>query len=268
MKQKRFVEVLMMSLQLTIWSPSPANLRIDRHEVHIWRAPLDQDPQALRAFYHILSRDERERAARYYFRKTSEHFVVGRGVLRSILGRYLCVEPEQLYFRYDSHGKPSLSSVADGLPLRFNVSHSNGLALYAFASGREVGIDVEYVRDDLSFLQVAAQFFSPQEAKVIRDLPDNIKAEYFFKCWTRKEAYIKARGEGLSFPLDQFSVSFAPGTRAALLYVRNNPQEVHRWSLKELMPGLGYVAAAALEGHDLRVTYWQWDSEKCEHCGL
>jgi 4'-phosphopantetheinyl transferase len=228
-------------------------------EVHIWRTSLNQGKWAVRASLDILSHDERRRADKFYFERDREHFIVGRGVLKKILSRYLEVSPERISFAYNQYGKPALSAEAGDQHLRFNVSHSHGLALYAFARGREVGIDIEFAREDFASLEIAGHFFSPQEVATLRALPASELTRAFFNCWTRKEAFIKALGEGLSHPLDTFAVSLKLGAPASLLSVDGLPQEAARWSLMELFPGEGYVAALAVEGEMPVLRYTQWD---------
>ena len=248
-----------MTSPLTAWPLGPTHLSFDKNKVDIWRAALDQTTPVIHALSLTLSPDERERAAKYQFQKDRKHFVVARGVLRNILSRYLNIESAQLHFCYDAYGKPALSETCGTSSLRFNISHAHGLALYAFAFNRAVGIDIEYIREDIALEQIAAQFFSPREVAILRALPENEKRRGFFNCWTRKEAYIKAMGHGLSMPLDQFVVSLAPSEPAALLSVIDNPQEALRWSIKELTLDAAYVAAVAVEGHDWQPHYWQWE---------
>lgn len=238
------------------WRFPPETLRLDIDEVHVWRAILDQTPSQIQSFLHTLAADEQARAERFYFQTDREHFIVARGVLRAILGFYLNRAPECLSFCYSSHGKPALAWESGGDAVRFNMSHSHGVALYAVTRGREVGIDLEYIRLNLEVDQVAERFFSRREVAMLRALPTEAQRHAFFLCWTRKEAYIKARGEGLSLPLDQFDVSLAPGEPAVLLGTQRDPYEVSRWSLQELTPAPGYVAALAVEGHDWRLACW------------
>lgn len=240
------------------WYPPPKLIVLGKDEVHIWRASLDLPASGIWSLQQTLSADERKRAKRLYFQRDQEHFIVARGLLRAILGRYLNMQPGQLRFCYNPNGKPSLDRAYGGDVLRFNLSHSHGLALYAVTHGREIGIDLERIRPEVTEQQTAERFFSPQEVAVLNTLPANIRTEAFFNCWTRKEAYIKARGEGLSAPLDNFEVSLAPGEVAALLSFKGDPQETSRWSLQELYPGPGYVAAIAVEGSHRRLKCWQW----------
>ncbi|MBA3256820.1 MAG: 4'-phosphopantetheinyl transferase superfamily protein [Pyrinomonadaceae bacterium] len=240
------------------WSSPPKNLILRSDEVHVWRATLDLQYSRVQSLQQTLAADERRRAERFYFQTDREHFIVGRGLLRAIIGRYLEIEPSRLRFCYSPHGKPSLAGEFNADALCFNLSHADGLALYAVTRGRQLGIDIERVRADLADEQVAEQFFSPREVAVLRALSGDMQQLAFFNCWTRKEAYIKARGEGLSLPLDQFDVSLAPGGPAALLSTAGNPQEAFRWSLRELTPGSGYVAALAAEGDNWELRCWQW----------
>ena len=240
------------------WRAPPETLVLGCDEVHVWRATLDQTQSQIQSFLHNLAADEQARAERFYFERDRERFIVARGVLRAILGGYLNQAPECLSFCYRSHGKPALAGESGGDVIRFNVSHSHGIALYAVTRGREVGIDLEHIRSDLVVEEIAERFFSRREVAMLRALPTEAQRQAFFRCWTRKEAYIKARGEGLSLPLDQFDVSLAPGEPAALLGTRPDPSEASRWSLQELIPTPGYVAALAVEGRGLSLACWQW----------
>ncbi|HEX8652350.1 MAG TPA: 4'-phosphopantetheinyl transferase superfamily protein [Pyrinomonadaceae bacterium] len=244
------------------WSASPHTLRLAGDEVHVWRASLQCSAQRVEGLLSTLTGDERGRADRFYFPKDRDYFIVARGLLREILSCYLGVRPHQLRFSYSSYGKPSLTGEFDADTLRFNLSHSHGLALFAITLGRKIGIDLERLRSDFEYEQIAERFFSAQEFKMLCALPSDVRAEAFFNCWTRKEAYIKARGEGLSLPLDEFDVALAPGEPAALLNIKDNPQEASRWSIRELTPDPGYKAAVAVEGHDWQLKCWQQPTDE------
>jgi 4'-phosphopantetheinyl transferase len=161
-------------------------------------------------------------------------------------------------FCYGAHGKPALAGDTGADAIRFNAAHSLGVALYAVTRGREVGIDLEHIRFDLAVMEIAERFFSRREVATLRTLPTEAQRQAFFRCWTRKEAYIKARGEGLSLPLDQFDVSLTPAEPAAVLGTQRDPSETARWSLQELPLAPDYVAALAVEGHGWRLACWQW----------
>jgi len=241
-----------------VWGFPPATIKLGSDDVHVWRVSLDEPAPQIDSFLHTLAADEQMRAERFYFQKDREHFITAHGVLRLILGLYLNRAPKCLSFRYSSHGKPALVHESGEDAIRFNMSHSHGVALYAVARGREVGIDLEFIRRDLEVEQIAERFFSRREIATLRTLPADLRRDAFFLCWTRKEAYIKGRGEGLSLPLDQFDVSLVPGEPAALLSTRPDSQEALRWSLQELTLASGYVAALAVEGRGCSLSCWQW----------
>jgi 4'-phosphopantetheinyl transferase len=240
------------------WRFPPETLVLGRDDVHVWRADLAQTTSEIQSFLDTLAADEQARAARFHFERDRKHFIVARGVLRAILGSYLNRAPECLSFCYSSYGKPTLAGASDGNAIRFNVSHSHGAALYAVTRGREVGIDLERIRYGLAVMEIAERFFSRREVATLRALPTEAQRQAFFHCWTRKEAYIKARGEGLSLPLDQFDVSLASGEPDALLGSQRDPSETSSWLLQELAYAPGYVAALAAEGRNWRLTCWQW----------
>lgn len=240
------------------WSAPPPTVVAAEAEVHVWRASLDLPPPRVRALLASLAHDERDRAERFHFQVHRDRFIAGRGLLRAILARYLGRTPDQLRFSYSPHGKPAVAANTGAGDLRFNVSHSDGLALYAITRGREIGVDVECLRPDFVSEEIARRFFSPREVAAVQALPAVERHEAFFACWTRKEAYIKARGEGLSMPLERFDVSLAPGEPAALLSTLDEPAAAARWSLWALDPGPGYAAALAAEGHGWRLRCWQW----------
>jgi 4'-phosphopantetheinyl transferase len=183
-------------------------------------------------------------------------------VLRALLGRYLKLEPAKVQFVYNAWGKPTLAPGSGQAALQFNVSHSGELALYAFARQAEVGIDIEFIRTDLDYEEIAERFFSSHERATLRSLPAQVKGESFFRCWTRKEAYIKAKGQGLSIPLDQFSVTLRPGEPARLLHVQGDPQAAQRWSIQELAPDSGYLAALVVEGDGWQPKCWEWPQDQ------
>jgi 4'-phosphopantetheinyl transferase len=240
------------------WKLPTTNIALQNDEVHVWRAMLDQPPSLVKSLLRALAPDEQERSERFYFQKDRDAFIVARGVLRNILGRYVNLDPSQLRFCYSAFGKPSLAGMQNQIDLRFNLSHSHGVALFAVACSREIGVDVEQMRPDVATEQIARRFFSRVEVTALLSLPASLQAEAFFNCWTRKEAYIKARGEGFSLPLDKFDVSLVPGQPAALLGSRVDPEEVYCWSLTELTPGPGFAAALVVEHHDWRLKRWQW----------
>jgi 4'-phosphopantetheinyl transferase len=228
------------------------------NDVHVWRVPLNQSSKLTLLSLDVLSPDERKKAARFRFAKDKNQFVQARAALRFILGQYLNVTPQDLEFSYGHHGKPELANGHAANSLRFNLSRRDGLALIAVTHGREIGVDVELVRADVPFFEIADVSFSAVESATLRSLPESLRAKGFYNCWTRKEAYVKARGEGLSFPLKQFDVSLTPGDPAKLLRVGDDDNEIDRWTLQQIPAGENYVAALAVEGTDLNVTCRDW----------
>lgn len=230
------------------WSP-PEGLELGVNEIHVWRASLDSDESHLHGLEQTLSEDERERAGRFYFRKDRESFIARRGLLRTLLGRYLGTDASGLQFCYGTHGKPALASEHSTPRLCFNVSYSHGLALLAFARGRNLGVDVEQVRPHLADENVIEQFFSPREIAALRALPGYIQPDAFFCCWTRKEAYLKARGKGLALRLNLFDVPVHSVRHASLVDSIESYDGASRWSIWHLTPALGYIGALAAEGN-------------------
>ncbi len=225
-------------------------LRLRPDEVHVWHAHLDD--HSADSWKSVLTEDEISRADRFHFAKDRNHFVVARGLLRKLLGGYAGVSASELRFTYSEKGKPALAETQES-SLHFNLAHSHGRAIYAFSIGRELGIDLEFRREDFTGDKIAERFFSPTEIAVLATVPLELKQQAFFDCWTRKEAYIKARGEGLSMPLDEFDVSFAPGAEAALLRNHKEPAEVARWTMQSIPAPFGYVAALVVSGRGWRV---------------
>ena len=242
--------VLPQGFDSSVWLSASTNPRASHDEVHVWRVSLDQLPAS--KFRALLGDDERMRAARFRFPEHRNRFTIARGALRTILGRYLEVEPAALQFSYGRYGKPALTKRFTTRPINFNLSHSGEFMLLAVTSGREVGIDIELINPEFATSEVAERFFSRREILSLRSQARQLQTGGFFNCWTRKEAYIKARGEGLSLPLHQFDVSLEPAG-AALLDNRISPGEVSRWSLQELHPAPAYCAAVAVEGFSWRL---------------
>jgi 4'-phosphopantetheinyl transferase len=224
-------------------------------DVHAWRIGLAASAAELSQLESLLTAAERARAARFHFERDARRWTAARAALRALLAGYTGAAPSAIELETGPHGKPRLRGAARDL--RFNLSHSGELALCAIALGREVGIDVEEVRADRAGDDIARRFFAPAEVAALAALPAAARVEAFFACWTRKEAYVKARGAGLALGLDRFEVSLAPGSAAALLATHDEPAELERWQLSALDPGPGYAAALVVEGR-AAVRCWQW----------
>lgn len=241
----------MNTMETSTWRDPPPDLRLADPDVHLWRASLLQPSERLEQFRATLSQDEAERAGRFHFPSGRDGYIVGRGVLRMLLSRYLAVRARDIVLDYTPHGKPFLKAGV-GPRVEFNLAHSGVLLVLAFSLGRRVGVDIERLRPDFAGQRIADRFFSPRESEALRALPKDQHERAFIRCWTQKEAYIKARGEGLSFPLHDFDVTVDPNEPAALVSTQHDPQEVNRWTLRSLEVPDEYEGAVAVEGKGLR----------------
>jgi 4'-phosphopantetheinyl transferase len=215
-----------------MWSDPLQTLLLQRGEAHVWRTRLEQPPERVDEFLRTLVDEERTRASRFHFDKHRRHFVVARGVLRLLLSRYLETRPEDVRFHYSSYGKPLLDGEHRASSLRFNASHSGEIALYAFIQDYEIGVDVEYIKPEFITEGIAERFFSTSEIQTLNVLAEAERPAQFFRLWTRKEAYIKAVGSGLSHPLNTFDVTVP----------------IPDWSMFDLDVESGYAAALAIKG--------------------
>jgi 4'-phosphopantetheinyl transferase len=245
-----------MNLPAPAWPSPPENPPLVTGETHVWSASLLQPASRLQTLRQTLTPDEQARADRFYFDEHRHRFIAARGILRALLGRYLALKPETIRFAYNDYGKPSLA-VPEASSLRFNVSHSGDMALYAVTHTQQIGVDIELLREVSDIQQIVQRFFSPQEQAEWLRLPVGQQTTGFFNCWTRKEAYIKARGQGLSLPLEQFDVSLTPNRPARLLADRHY-QDIANWSLESLEPAPGYVGALVVEVPSSQLHCWHW----------
>jgi 4'-phosphopantetheinyl transferase len=241
------------------WRPPPPERELGCLEVHVWIADLNIGSEHTWGLHSTLAIEERERAARFRFEKDRNHYIAGRGFLRHILSSYLKVIPSEVRFAYNDYGKPFLASGFAENKLRFNVGHSSGLALFGISSGREIGVDIERIRPDFATNDIADRFFAPEEVKELSLCDPAERPEAFFDCWTRKEAFVKARGMGLSLPLDQFVVAFGRKAPAALLTAKADPEASSRWLIRELPTPEGYAGAVALEASEVDLRLWRFD---------
>jgi len=223
-------------------------------EVHAWRIDLDAAGARDGLETAALSADERARAERFHFARDRRRFLRGRAALRHLLAGYAGLEACALVIVPGTHGKPGLP----GTGLEFNLSHSGGCAVLAVTRGRRVGVDVERIQAERATLSVARRFFAPAEAAAVATAAPADRAMTFFRCWTRKEAYVKARGEGLSLPLDRFEVPLGPDATGALTVARDDHTETMRWGLRELVPAPHHLGALVVEGQGWTLRAWTW----------
>lgn len=224
-------------------------------EVHVWQVDLIAWEKEVESLIELLDAEERERAARFKFPAPRNQFVISRALLRQALGRYRRIDARAIRFRTTANGKPELAENCD---LRFNLSHTAGVTVFAVARHRQVGVDVERIRQDTDAIELAERFFSPPEVQWLRSQPAEQLIPTFFSCWTAKEAYIKAQGEGLSLPLSGFGVLPRASGSELQLEVYGDPEESRRWSMWQLELGPELRAALAVEGEGCRVRLGQW----------
>jgi 4'-phosphopantetheinyl transferase len=241
------------------WSTGPEYPVLDKDSVHVWAVWLDQPPPVVAALGRLLANDERERAGRFHFEHHRARYTIGRGVLRALIARYTGAAPQSAVLAYGAQGKPFLAQPRVDPALQFNLAHSHSLAVYAFTSGRAVGIDVEKVRPMPDAEAIAQRFFSIPERDNLELLPASRREQAFFHCWTHKEAFIKLLGSGLTHPLDRFSVS-GSGEPSRLLWVDGIDKAETRWELAALSLGVEYAGALAVEGTGVCLSCWQFDT--------
>lgn len=214
------------------------------HEAHVWCAQLDA--AEVSTYFSLLNTEEKSRAQRFHFTKDQNHFTVARGLLRKILSQYLSTTPTELQFQYNPHGKPFLKNYPD---LQFNISHANGMALYAITREESIGIDIEFMGRACDIDGIAERFFSANEYTTLQNVTGQEKIQAFFNGWARKEAFLKALGAGLSYPLAQVEVSLIPQQPAMLLALHDTKLDIADWHLHALEPYVDYAAALVVKGN-------------------
>lgn len=240
------------------WLHTPAELSLCGADAHVWRASLVCGAEAARKFWETLSEDERERADRFHFEKDRARYIAARGTLRAMLSRYTAAPPSSLRFSYSARGKPALAEPRDFRSLEFNLAHSRDLAVFAFARGRAVGVDVEAVDESFPFADVAPDVFTDEELRWMNALDAGRRREAFFSLWTCKEALLKARGDGLS--ADPRSIGIAWENETPQL--RGDGPETAAWSLQgfDVCAGCAeYRAALATRGKTERILFFHHD---------
>jgi 4'-phosphopantetheinyl transferase len=233
--------------------PGPSSsLVIRKNEVHIWLVQTNDESVPLGGFKDLLSSVEQDRASKFKFETDRRRYITAHAALRSIISIYITSPGRELQFASGPYGKPKLAPIHDNKKIEFNLSHSHELALIAVTQGREIGVDVEWVREDFTFDEVAQRFFTTREVAALHSLPTHFQREAFYKCWTSKEAFLKAKGTGLSGELDEVKILFTPeeGVRVNAI--------IPNWTLVDLDPRDGYVAALAVEGPECRLKCFQW----------
>jgi 4'-phosphopantetheinyl transferase len=238
------------------WQRPPRNLQLSADLIDVWKVPLNLPPAQVRNYRAVLSREEQQRCDKFKSEKRRREFIIGRGLLRTLMGQCLEMDPSVFEFAYTEHQKPYLPVAALGVPITFNISHSRDLALVALALERHIGIDIEYLRPDVDFKKLAGRFFSERESRSLEAYHDVRLTAAFFACWTRKEALLKAIGEGIAFGLGDFSVAVDPQDRVVTLHTHWDEAEAARWSIVNLDLNPGYAAAVAASGAIFKLRCW------------
>jgi 4'-phosphopantetheinyl transferase len=243
-----------------VWLEAPRSAQLPEAELHIWQADVKAFAAHERALTHLLTATELERADSFRQRPDRARSILARAALRDILGRYLDTDPRSLQLSVSGGGKPVLDPAAYAGAPQFSVSHSGDIVLLAFARGHEVGVDVEAIRSDLDMMEIAQRFFAPAEVAELLGLPADRRVKAFFDGWTRKEAYLKARAEGIGAGLNRFAVTLAPDAPARLISDDRNPEQVASWRLYEIPLGPGYAAATAIRNDGWSMRCWKWEA--------
>lgn len=238
-----------------MWQPINRVPILTANEVHIWKADLRLSPQQLQTVELSLSNEEIQRVKRFVFPLHQQRFAAARGILRHILSEYLHQDPSAILFDYNAFGKPYI--VMDNPAIHFNLSHSNELALYAIGLQPYIGIDIEQIQENIEAESIAQRFFSMEEYTAIMNLTQDARKRAFFTIWTRKEAFIKALGDGLSFPLKDFTVNYEEKD-ARLIWVKGNEEEAQQWFLTALNPADTYMAALAIKMRKPKIQLYQF----------
>lgn len=238
---------------------SPGPQTISSGTVHVWQFNIALPKEQIELCRALLSDDENQRADRFYFDRDRIRFIAARAAMRTILAGYLNVAPGKIIFSYAANGKPELAGGFNESGLKFNLSHSRDRALLGVVIDFCIGVDIEFINHEFTTDEVAQRFFAPGEVARLRAVPATERANAFFSCWTRKEAYVKAVGQGLSLPLDSFEVAFGPGIEPALLRVESSPDEAGRWSMYSVPVNEGYAAAIIIEGKDHKIDCREWN---------
>jgi len=225
--------------------------------IRVYFLSVNKNRYLISKYYAHLSTDEKKKADGFKFEIDKERFVISRGVLRVLSGNFLKIKLDEVHFRYGEFGKPSFATNTN---LKFNVSHSEDMIVIAFAEDVEIGVDVEFIKTDFDSLKLAESFFSKNEIISLKAQSKEELARAFFRCWTRKESFIKAEGSGLSFPLDKFTVSIDSDLNAELLKTDWDISEKDNWNLFSFTPNTQYIAALAVRKKGMKVEFFDWET--------
>ncbi len=247
-----------LSMYNNLWNTPPRNLSCGANEAHIWLARVDVHKNNISLYKSLLPSEELVRAGKFVRRDDRDSYLLSRVALRDIVSRYLNVGFNDVSFFRNEYGKPFIAKEINRENMECNLSHSGDIVLIGMSKGGKIGIDIERIREMDEMDALVRDYFSTIEQEYFKSLSPGEKIGAFFACWSRKEAYIKARGKGLSYPLDSFSVSVGPGDDAALLH--DDHENISEWSLKDIAYSPDYAGAVAVKGRNLDYRYYRWDS--------
>ncbi|MDT8368394.1 MAG: 4'-phosphopantetheinyl transferase superfamily protein [Longimicrobiales bacterium] len=239
------------------WPPSPPRPSFAPGDIHLFRVGLDVPDHRLQRLHRFLATGERARAERFHDSRDARRYVVGRATLRSVLARYLVCAPVEVVIATEASGRPIVPSACRHGPLFFNVTHAGDLALVAVTGIAPIGVDVEEIHEIAEMERLADRFFSPEESRALRELPGDLRTAAFFRCWTRKEAVLKATGEGLAGDLGRFEVTLDPAPARVVRWDGRSGRSAG-WNLRHLAPAPGFVGALALRGPIRSLRMWSW----------
>lgn len=241
----------------TSWLEPPENLNLTSGHIDIWRTSLDISTVKVKGYYELLDSEEKTRVNNYKSSKRSNEFIITRGVLRKTIADLFKVPPSSFQFKYTDKDKPFLKTDILGVPLSFNISHSSDHALIAMGFERKLGVDIERIRNNVDFKKLARRFFSKQESEALENYPDTSIPSAFFSCWSRKEAFVKALGDGISFGLSEFTVSIHPEQSEIKLETHYDPLATDDWCINNIPAGNEYAAAICSNRPNYEIRLWQ-----------
>ena len=247
---------------MAAWETGPQTPELSDGAVHLWIAGLDWPDGPHRTFWDVLSAEERERAQRFRFENLQRRFIAAHGILRDILSRYLGVTPGAIRILIQDYGKPFVTMEGTATRLQFNLSHADELAVYAVTRTRSIGVDIESIHPIPELQSIAADHFTAQERALIEAAPPEDRDRAFLTCWTRKEAYIKAIGRGLSIPLPSFDAFIPSGAPGRLLSSDDDATPVRQWWISDLPPIRDHVGAVVIDGRANQYSYWHWSARQ------
>lgn len=232
----------------------PTKLKLSENEIHIWLVDLETQLQNLKAYWSYLSKIEQSRAIKFRFESHKNNYIIRTGILRILLSNHLMCQPNEIEFEVGEFGKPKLNNST----LTFNLSHSKSKALIALTQNIEIGIDLEYIDASIDAKTIAIHFFSNDEMKQLYTLNNENLADEFFNIWSKKEAFIKAIGTGLTYPLDAFDVSLDTLEKKALTRIKNSTKEAQKWNLFSIKTFNNYAGAIAYKGKAKQIHYYNF----------